>query len=131
MLWRESYSPTVIRDRIRTPFSDESLVYVGSYALEASREVEIWWRLFEQELPGFLVEVVPESLRDEVIALRAPSRHSRIRFDSAALGVIDEVEPHRAFCAVVRAGIAELVVIGPPTEEVWDEVCQLWREIRT
>ena len=131
MLWRESYRPRVIREPARTQFSDESLPIVGSFNLEASREVEIWWRLFEDEFPGLLVEVLPEALREQAFHLRAPSRQSRIRFDTKALGLVSNLDHGRAFCAIVREGMAELIVIGPPTEEVWDEVCTLWRAIRT
>ncbi len=131
MLWRESYRPEVRRNLTTTSFLHESLPFIGSVSLEASREVEIWWRLFEEDFPGEVVEVVPESSRDAVFALRAPSRHPRIRFDSEAVQILGEIPRQRAFCAIVLNGIAELVVVGPPTEDVWEEVSTLWRAIRT
>ena len=131
MLWRESYSPRLIREKIRTPFSDESLLLIGSRSLSASREVEIWWRLCEEDFMGFAVEVLPEACQDEAGILRAGSRQARIRFNSEALSIVQELPDDRAFCAVVRDGIAELIVVGPPTEEVWDEASTVWRSIRT
>lgn len=106
------------------------MVFIGSRSLDASREVEVWWRLFEEDFPGELLEVVPAELVPDVFALRPPSRHSRIRVESSAANLAGLNEPGRAFCAVVQSGVAELMVIGPPTEEVWDEVATLWNALR-
>ncbi len=131
MLWRETYSPIVSREPILTPFGNETFPVIGSLSLGAGREVEVWWRLFEEDFPGSAVEVLPAVLENTAMDLRPPSRHRRIRFEVADLSAIAGSDPARAWCAVVQCGVAQIVVIGPPTEEVWDEVASLWRSVRT
>ena len=82
MLWRESYKPEIRRDVVETPFDGETFPLIGSSSLLAGREVEVWWRLFEEDFPGAVFELLPDNLAAEVMAVRAPSRQPRIRFDS-------------------------------------------------
>ena len=131
MLWRESYKPEIRRDVVETPFDGETFPLIGSSSLLAGREVEVWWRLFEEDFPGAVFEVLPDNLASEVMAVRAPSRQPRIRFDSRLIAQVEGLADERAFCLLVHEGVAKLTIIGPPTEEVWDEVASLWRTIRT
>lgn len=131
MLWRESYKPEIRREVVATPFEGETFPLIGSGSLLAGREVEVWWRLFEEDFPGTAVEVLPDRLTAEAMAVRAPSRQPRIRFDARVIDGMRGLMDDRAFCMLVHEGIAKLTIIGPPTEEVWDEVASLWRTIRT
>jgi hypothetical protein len=136
MLWRTSYSTTVVSTAKVLPIEDHKVAIIGSYSLEASREVEVWWRLFEEDFPGDATELLisESSLESAVGALRPPSRHSRIRFSQSVEAwqqATGNLEATRAFCALASEGQSQLIVIGPPTEEVWDQVSTIWSKIRT
>ena len=136
MLWRTSYSPVVLRESEGTPLISESLALIGSFGLSASREVEVWWRLFEEDFAGEVVEMLITDGQEaqQFANLRPPSRNSRIRTSADVLtwkDALGDIPDGRAFCALIQDGVAKIRVIGPPTEEVWDEVTTLWRAIRT
>jgi len=51
-----------------------------------------------------------------------PSRLSRfLRLDEFWRSAVRQDRPERSFCAFVRDGVAVRTVVGPPTEEVWEE----------
>ena len=118
------------------PIESQPLAIIGSYSLQASREVEVWWRLFEEDFAGDVTELLisETSLESAVEALRPTSRHSRIRFSQSVepwQQATGNLEVTRAFCALASEGQSQLIVIGPPTEEVWDQVSTIWSKIRT
>jgi hypothetical protein len=136
MLWRTSYAPVVLRESEGTPLISESLALIGSFGLSASREIEVWWRLFEEDFDGEVVELLVTDGQEaqQIADLRPPSRKSRIRTSADVQKwkeAVGEIPDGRAFCMLIQDGVAIIRVIGPPTEEVWDEVSTLWRTIRT
>lgn len=136
MLWRTSYEPVVIREPSFEVGSDQSSAIIGLFSVLAHREAEVWWRLFEADFPGDVIELAVGgiALRNELVSIRPPSRHERVLQDPDAgkwRTQLESVVDERAFCAIVRKGVVELIVIGPATEEVWEEVSSLWRSIRT
>jgi hypothetical protein len=92
--------------------------------------------LFEEDFAGEVVELlITDGQETQQIAdLRPPSRKSRIRTTADVLKwkeAVGDIPDGRAFCTLIQNGVAIIRVIGPPTEEVWDEVTTLWRTIRT
>ena len=136
MLWRTSYSPLVLREPVGTPLVSDNLALIGSFGLSASREVEVWWRLFEEDFSGEVVEMLITDGQEaqQIADLRPPSRNARLRTSDDVLKwkeAVGDIPDGRAFCTLIQDGVAIIRVIGPPTEEVWDEVTTLWRAIRT
>lgn len=135
MLWRPSYHP-ILRAGVALPevqirtlngtLLRPEKVFVGGFDLLSLGEIEIWRRLMGEAFPSLVVPVglaIDGSQEATLEAATARSRH-------ASTGVIDDAEalreeikpdrPERSF-----AWADGLLVIGAPTEEVWDEFQQV------
>ena len=142
MLWKATYETRVLRSvelhRIegRTLDGQDGAAPVegamlGAFGPFATAELGVWRRLLEEAYPQRRVPTVlvraawTERERRTLAVSTAPSLHpwTLLANDpagawSAAVGP-DRAE--RAFGAIVRGGVAELAMIGLPTEDAWDE----------
>lgn len=122
-----AYVPRIVRGPLPEPPTGVSLegspfapggIWIGGFAALALTEIEVWRRLIRSEgheAPVALFEVDPSTLRDAL----PPSRH-------ASTFVLDESAAWRELIAPDRptrsfAVAPGLVMIGPPTEEAWEE----------
>jgi hypothetical protein len=105
-------------------------VLVGGFDLRAQAEFGIWWRLLESAgladrsvIYLFSAEWTDKDLR-LARAVLPRSLHDRLRLVADEAGawrdLIEPDRPERSFAAIVRGPEAELLVIGPPTEDVWE-----------
>lgn len=127
MLWRESYRPNV-RYNVPLPGLADGIV-VGVFDVHGLREQGVWLRLLESAGADHTARLLfaidspsPRQKRD-ITSLLPPSRHPQIEWleDGEALkAVIAPDHRERAFAAIIREGIAVQLVVGPPTEEVWE-----------
>jgi hypothetical protein len=148
MLWKESYRTKIIRDlkcpesQIVTlagvPYESSIQVWIAGFGFECLTEQSVWWRLFESDFAGdqrvrkmFILDLVNKQVMNEVQALVAPSEFSRISFIEDQRQVWTElIKPdtqHRGFAAIFENGQLPLVMIGPPTEDAWEEFSNFWR----
>lgn len=136
MLWRTTYTPEVTRNLEHgLPLSSPRAV-IGVYSVAGLRELEIWWRLFEEDFSGEVTQFVLSNPgeSDKWSSLLPQSRLDRTVLSSEIkpwLDITGQVENSRAFCTILTRERARIVVLGPPTEEVWEEVANIWREVRT
>lgn len=130
MLWRSAYVPRILRSVPLPNGSDQPRVCVGGFDLKALGEIGIWQRLLDGtdaanryriQLFGDGATFPPRLVR----AVIPPSQRDRFEIVEAATREWKELvapdRPERSFAAVIREGKADLLVIGAPTEEVWDE----------
>lgn len=131
MLWRVPYEPLVKRD---VPFreltgvnlqglpgrSGEARIILGASSSMAFLQLETWRRLLlsaglkpDQEWGLF-----PDSMenRESLRAIVIPDRYDVVFLDADM-----EMDPDRPiFAALLQGQRAEQLVLGPPTEEVWE-----------
>ena len=141
MLWKPTYETRVLRGVALPRLEGRTLdgqdgaapvegSMLGAFGPFATAELGVWRRLLEEAYPERRVPTVlvraawTERERRTLAVATAPSLHpwTLLANDpssgwSAAVGP-DRAE--RAFGAVVRAGVAELLMVGLPTEEAWD-----------
>ncbi|CAN5463008.1 hypothetical protein BH11ARM2_BH11ARM2_18110 [soil metagenome] len=115
----EAYQPRVDRDVSVPPLPDG--VYLGGFSPLAQSELGVWRRLFQSEGWGFSLLLFGAGWEAVL-----PASLLGLRFEGASeplwLGRISPDRPERSFAVVVRGGRARILVVGPPTEEVWEEV---------
>jgi hypothetical protein len=102
-------------------------VLVGGLSLSALPEMEIWMKLLEQSALGEWMIGLPGELVAEAQALVAPKRLRRlIEIDQSVWKqIVQPDQPSRSFCLVAGGGVVLRLVIGPPTEEVWESFEEL------
>ncbi len=130
MLWRTSYQTEIYRD-VRLAVEETGVVLYAFHPL-GHTELGIWMRLLEEAFPtGPSVQVqwiIPAGAlwRRELPEIFPPSMWAKMSISATALESetpkIPPVDPQRVCAALVHpGGLAEFVMIGPPTEEAWDE----------
>jgi len=116
VLWRAAYEPQVLG-----PFPVPTFdgVLVGGFDVLSLSEMEIWMRLLESSGIDWRFGLVGDW---DVSDLVRPSRLSRcMRLEEFWRSAVSPDRVERSFCAFVRDGVAVRTVVGPPTEEVWEE----------
>lgn len=99
-------------------------VFFGAVSVRAFRELALWQKLAASEALDYrLLLAIPTSELELIPQLFPPSQRSLILLGEpigwqAWRGKSEET---KSFGVVVREGMAKLVVLGLPTEEVWDE----------
>jgi hypothetical protein len=112
-----------------SPFvSDGVVVLLGAFSLKAIGEVSLWRKLLESRDTPFLIGLFRTGWADrqieEVEACFPPSLHGQVilALDEAdSWSTLVEVDKSsRAFAAVISGDRADVLMVGPPTEEAWD-----------
>jgi len=122
VIWRKSYQ-TLIKGPCRVP----QLSFEGRAALLAAptadgfRELEVWRRLCEAELP------IPYWLGaiefDALHLISPPSRHDRlIRLGEEWVGVAGDAP---CLALIGQGNEAEVLMLGSPTEDAWAEFLRI------
>ena len=143
MLWREPYTTrTVEADwpplRLLNakgeplPVAPDFAV-IGSFRARAMQQREVWRKLFEAELnlPFHLVLVGHEPGSSEAklwLGAMPPSVASSAAFlleeSHRWQELLAPEHEDQAFAALIKDGRADLVMVGPPTEEAWETFLQ-------
>jgi len=122
VLWRSAYQPRVLESR-KLDGLPEGIV-VGVFDPLGQAELGVWLRLFESAGWDRDVSILAIGMpgRRKFESVLPPSRHSQIVWlDESGLRQTLEIDkPERSFAAVIVNGVADLLVVGVPTEEVWE-----------
>lgn len=127
MLWRSRYEPKILRDvKLPEPLPDG--IVLAAFDPKGLGEVSLWLRLVDSagllEKTQVIVFGDPQEL-PRIKLLLPKSLHHRLEVRNDVEGkwarLIEPDTEARAFSLVSRRGMAELIVTGPPTEEVWEE----------
>ncbi len=140
MLWREPYTPRLLSDIAVPPLSMMPLypgadspgpkyALIAGFSLWAIGEMGIWHRLFLdggfQSATAFIdQDWSPKAIQELGDSVPSSShRNNYVISDPDALWrqLIEPDKPERSFAAIIRDEVAERVVVGPPTEDVWEE----------
>ena len=152
MLWRQPYAPRQLegvtlpkclsRRLDQTEFHAETYVIYGGFSLDAVADIGIWERLLNEEFPED-VRIVRAYIRESwtskeiknATAMVPPSFLPRTVLIYDALGewanLVQPESTTRGFAAIIRNSIIELLFVGPPTEETWDDFRLRWQSART
>lgn len=140
MLWRTGYQ-TIIRNDVVIPESriwdlTGEVVHVAGpiafalgFSARSLQQREVWRRLFEAELPiPFWTGVISEdNFAESTELLQAMTPKSRWSSTVVVLdpqrawrNLIEPEDEERCFALISRGNTADVVMIGPPTEEAWE-----------
>jgi len=131
MLWRNAYSPRVLDGDVFPTLSVDCDLVAGGFDLRAQGEIGIWVRLFQSgdiRKRFRILLIAPawnDASRNLAEAVFPRSLHAHLQFvedpGEAWREALEPDRPERSFAAVVSDGAVLLGVVGPPTEEVWDQ----------
>lgn len=135
MIWRTSYSTKSAENLDLPNQSDPGAltdgVYVAAFDLAAHGQQQIWIKLLESDFTPDsyrLLLIKPawsKSAKREAEEILPPSRLTKTIFatdpDSNWESLIQPDGPGRAFAFVIKDQRIKLLMVGPPTEEAWDE----------
>lgn len=135
MLWKDEYRP-VVRYDVRIPPVQGTLlsgaptlvrggVLIGAFDARSS-EVGVWQRLIGGQPPTAFIGVSAE----DATAVTPPSGRAStlvIVNDLAWRTIAVADRPERAFALVFSGERAQMLVVGAPTEDVWEEFEQRLR----
>jgi hypothetical protein len=147
MLWKQPYSTIIFRD-VPCPVATitsltgsvvthERQVWIGGFGFDAIGDQGVWWRLFQSDFAGDqqirkvfiwdclsdeIIEsafaIVPRSEANQCLLVEDPSRFWQ--------KLIQPKLSSRGFAAIIEDAKISLLMVGPPTEEAWEEFSSLW-----
>jgi hypothetical protein len=148
MLWRESYATRILRD-VACPVVQmvnldgsqefpEVCIWIGGFGFQALADQGVWWRLFQSDFPNdplvrkvFIVERVSSQETAMADSLVPGSEASRCTLGEDANGfwknLVQPDQENRGFAALIVGNQIPLLMVGPPTEEAWEEFSEAWR----
>ena len=151
MLWREPYSPRILRELAcpvaqvvgltGIPAQLSTEVWIGGFGFLAATDQGVWWRLFQSDFRGddrvrrvFIIEKVGTAELETALSLVPGSEADRcLMIEDPNHFWASMVEPdcaERGFAALISEGVVVLLVVGPPTESAWEEFSREW-QLRT
>jgi hypothetical protein len=99
-------------------------IFFGAVSIRAFRELGLWQKLAASEALDYrLLLAIPHTEHALISQLFPPSKRSLILLSESATWQAwrGGGEESKSFGVVVSGGRAKFVVVGLPTEEVWDE----------
>jgi hypothetical protein len=152
VLWREPYQTRISGNHLIPELDDidsirggrnvsSTAVWIGGFGFNAISDQGVWWRLFQEAFPGdpcvFRAFILPKwttKKRMEAISVVPPSEHVSSLLisdpDYHWEKLVDPDKPERGFTAIVLPGTVDLLMVGPPTEEAWDQFRERWGSLR-
>lgn len=142
MIWREAYRTRSLGPVALPPLSmldldgkavafEQPALIIGAFDPRAHREVELWSRLIGGSFPGYdpsfrlYLGGTDTRRREALAAIHPPSRHRQVRLaedpDGAWRSLIEPDRPERSFGLIAVDGRSHRLMVGPPTEEAWEE----------
>jgi hypothetical protein len=149
MLWRQPYTQRVVRDlplpkhRVRYLDDGSSQVFpvkyvlIGAFGLQSIADIGIWERLSAEAFPsdnrifrGYIRKIwTPKDVK-ETTAMIAPSAQNQTLLIADAEDewskIVQPDSIERGFAAIISEGKIILLMVGPPTEETWDDFRIEW-----
>lgn len=126
LLWRSAYEPRVL-EGVSVPAEDG--VLLGAFDFRAQAELGIWWRLLESaglisqtriRIFSSSWQAADQKTLEAVFPRSWQAQIELVTDDQFWTQLIQPDRPERAFAARIKGGMAEMLVIGTPTEEVWE-----------
>ena len=147
MVWRQPYETRILRHAAcpATPVMNlegeaQQLpeVCIASFGFSAINDQNLWWKLFQSDFPNdpkvrrvFIFDTVAVEDIKMASSFIPPSESYRCFVIEDPYRVwADLVQPekeHHAFAAIIENGIIPLMMVGPPTEDAWEEFSREWR----
>ena len=149
MLWRQSYKTRIDQDFVcpvvesvsiaPTDYSaDDRQVWIGGFAFNGLNEQAVWSRLFQSDFPRgqrvhkvFIFESIGNTEIQEIHSLVAPSEAKKclliIDPKRGWESLVRPDHPGRGFAAIKEGEKISLLMVGPPTEDAWEEFANQWR----
>lgn len=148
MLWRSAYQTRIERDlhcpeaEIVTldgsPLKHQTEVWVAGFGFQALADQGVWWRLFLSDFPNdpqvrkvFICPGVGKSELETALSLVPPSEVARVLLVSDPNDfwskVIQPANSQQGFAVIIEGGRIPLAMIGPPTEDAWEEFHNEWK----
>jgi hypothetical protein len=142
MLWKPTYETRVLTDVAFPRLVGLTLdsqdgaapvegAMLGAFGPFASAELGVWRRLLNEAFPERAVPTVlvrtawSERERRTIATATAPKEKAWTLLandpQNAWSQLVAPDRAERAFAAVVRGGVAKLLMVGLPTEEAWDQ----------
>jgi hypothetical protein len=116
-------------------------VWIGGFGFRAVSDQGVWWRLMRSEFSSdpnifrvFIESRWSERKRREALAIIPPSEKVStllVSDDVNWRAIVMPDKPERGFAAMIADKEIKRLVVGPPTEEVWEDFINLWRAVRT
>jgi hypothetical protein len=145
MIWRESYTTRILVDPNVPVLSsvgggEGPAIIAASFATHSIIEQGVWWRLFQSDFRSFssrflvFVQENDEKLdKEEIDAIVAVSDHEKIRYvedlDQNLRRLCGTAEKTRGFAAIVTQNSVPLIMIGPPTEDAWEQFSNVLKDL--
>ena len=113
-------------------------VWICGFGFAAIADQGIWWKLFQSDFPGdsrirrvfFVDEITPEG-EQLALSLVPRSEADQVRLiadmDHAWRNLIQPDNEQRGFAIMFDNGAIPIMMIGPPTEDAWEEFSREWR----
>ena len=151
MLWKQSYRTRILRDLgcpdagvtnlDGSPNSEERQVWIAGFGFDAIADQGVWWRLFQSEFPrdenvkkAFIFDKVLPSTAESALAMIPKSEGCQCLLVEDPLGawksLVTPDADSRGFAGILERDRIALMMIGPPTEDAWEEFSNFWR-VRT
>ena len=150
MLWKQPYETKILRDLAcpaalvinlnGNPIVHGRQVWIAGFGFGATTDQGVWARLFQSDFPQddavlrvFILDRKVESGDYDIVSsLYPPSQRSQCRLvedtNSFWLNMVNPDSNDRGFAAIVEEdGTIPLLMIGPPTEEAWEEFSNCWQ----
>lgn len=113
-------------------------VCIASFGFAAIGDQNLWWKLFQSDFPDdsrirrfFIFEAAEVEDVNMVQSLVPPSESDRcfVIEDPSCVwaNLVKPDKEHHAFAAIIENGMIPLMMIGPPTEDAWEEFSREWR----
>jgi hypothetical protein len=148
MVWKEPYVTKVLRDLScpatmvmcldGTRTTHDSQVWVGGFGFGSTADQGVWWRLVQADFPGdgrvykaFVLASVGKAETESALSMVPQSESGRCLLvqDSNSLWaeMVCPLGDCRGFAAIIENSKVSLLMVGPPTEEAWEEFSAYWR----
>ncbi len=136
MRWRDAYEPIVAHDIPRPALIPDDIsrsAWLGGFDLRCISELGVWLRLFEDAgyQPNIRFFLDSSQPLDTVLP---PSVFARTTVSEPVAdwrNLIQPDRPERSFAVLGNGTTIEMLVVGPPTEDVWEEFENRLKRLRS
>ncbi len=121
-----------------SPTTQGPEVWICGFGFAAIADQGIWWKLFQSDFPGdlrtkriFFVEQVTAEAEQLAMSLVPRSEADQVQLyddtDHQWRNIIQPDSEQRGFAVMIDNGRISIIMVGPPTEDAWEEFSREWR----
>jgi hypothetical protein len=149
MLWKQPYETKILRDLVcpvasiislnGNPIVHSRQVWIAGFGFSATTDQGVWSRLFQSDFPQddaiYKVFILDRKIEhgdfDIASSLYPPSQRAQCQLvednNNAWFNLVNPDSSERGFAAILEDdGRIPLLMIGPPTEDAWEEFSSCW-----